>query len=310
MQPIFDVCMNDNDVVSGLDLDGLIARAIALLKANEPPEGYFLAYSGGKDSVAILKLAKLAGVRFDAHHNFTTIDPPELVRFVMRTPGIVIDRPEKNMFVRIAENPAGPPNRFRRWCCKEYKEHGGTGRSKVMGVRAAESRGRARRWREVASAMDGSPVICPIVYWSDAQVWEFIRALRIEYCALYNEGFDRLGCVGCPLANKCQQREQFARWPRFEANWRRAIIANWERFKDKPNRFGLPRYHARFKTGEEFWQAWLTESRPDFLREECQSGILWTNQPGDEDGSSIIEVVSSDDHIGDFERRAMEEAGK
>ena len=36
--------------------------AIALLQAWEPPEGYYLAFSGGKDSVAIYGLAQKAGV--------------------------------------------------------------------------------------------------------------------------------------------------------------------------------------------------------------------------------------------------------
>lgn len=56
--------------------------AIERFENFEPPEGYFLAFSGGKDSSVILALAKMAGVKFDAHYTLTSVDPPELVRFI------------------------------------------------------------------------------------------------------------------------------------------------------------------------------------------------------------------------------------
>lgn len=43
--------------------------AIDRLKAFEPPEGYYLAFSGGKDSVVIKALADMAEVKYDAHYN-------------------------------------------------------------------------------------------------------------------------------------------------------------------------------------------------------------------------------------------------
>jgi len=42
-------------------------------------QGYYLAFSGGKDSIVIKKLALESGVKFDSWYNNTTIDPPELV---------------------------------------------------------------------------------------------------------------------------------------------------------------------------------------------------------------------------------------
>ena len=56
--------------------------AINRLQTFEPPEGYYLAFSGGKDSQCIYHLAKMAGVKFDAHYSVTTVDPPELMKFV------------------------------------------------------------------------------------------------------------------------------------------------------------------------------------------------------------------------------------
>ena len=59
-----------------------VELAIQRLKAFEPPEGYYVAFSGGKDSQCIYHLCQMAGVKFDAHYNVTSVDPPELVKFI------------------------------------------------------------------------------------------------------------------------------------------------------------------------------------------------------------------------------------
>jgi len=52
--------------------------SIERLQHFEPPEGYYLAFSGGKDSQCIYHLAMEAGVKFEAHYHITTVNPPEL----------------------------------------------------------------------------------------------------------------------------------------------------------------------------------------------------------------------------------------
>lgn len=67
-------------------------KAIERLKAFEPADGYYLAYSGGKDSDCIKILAQLSGVKFEAVHNLTTVDAPETVRYVQSQPDVKIDK--------------------------------------------------------------------------------------------------------------------------------------------------------------------------------------------------------------------------
>jgi phosphoadenosine phosphosulfate reductase len=150
-----------------------IKRAVDIVKCFCPPEGFYLAYSGGKDSVVAKKILDLANVPYDAHYNVTTVDPPELVKFIISQFDAVVyeyhdGRPYKHFVVKngclhpgtlengkviyfsiprlpmhtlIAERKM-PPTRLMRYCCEELKEVAGDGRVVVTGVRAAESRNR------------------------------------------------------------------------------------------------------------------------------------------------------------------------
>jgi phosphoadenosine phosphosulfate reductase len=76
-----------------------VQNAIGILKQFEPEDGYYLAFSGGKDSICIYQLAKMAGVKFDSHYNLTTVDPPEVVRFIKTEyPDVEIHRPKESMW--------------------------------------------------------------------------------------------------------------------------------------------------------------------------------------------------------------------
>ena len=201
-----------------------VAIAIDRLQAFEPPEGYYLAFSGGKDSQTIYHLAVESGVKFDAHYNITGIDPPELVYFIRSNyPDVERHIYKKSMFQLIED--WGLPTRRRRFCCAELKEHGGEGRLVVTGVRWAESTKRKSRkpFEVIASKREnsmlfndnederrlfenciqkGKRVVNPIIDWEDADVWEYLNGRNIEHCILYDRGYTRIGCIGCPMAGR------------------------------------------------------------------------------------------------------------
>lgn len=123
--------------------------AIERMKMFEPEEGYYLAFSGGKDSQCIYHLAKQAGVKFDAHYRVTSVDPPELVQFIKRQyPDVHLDVPHyadgtpATMWNLIPVKQM-PPTRIVRYCCQTLKETGGEGRATMTGVRWAESANRS-----------------------------------------------------------------------------------------------------------------------------------------------------------------------
>ena len=250
--------------------------AIDRLQYFEPPEGYYLAFSGGKDSQTIYHLAKEAGVKFDAHYNLTTVDPPELVHFIKDNyPDVTINKPKLTMWKLIAKK--GLPSRQRRWCCEQLKERGGEGKICVTGVRWAESHARSlRRPFEVIGKtvkeaklfndndedrrlfencmQKGKRIINPIIDWKDEDVWEFIKGRGLKYCILYDQGFKRIGCIGCPLAGDKQQQSDFERYPKYLANYKRAVTKFFPGYLERCKKRGN---NPQFKTVEEMMDWWI-----------------------------------------------------
>ena len=143
-------------MIHQLNMNGMdkVQVAIDRFRTFEPPEGYYLAFSGGKDSVVIKALADMAGVKYDAHYNLTSVDPPELVQFVKSFPDVIIDRPKDKdgnqiTMWNLIPRKKMPPTRIVRYCCKELKEVGGQGRLVVTGVRWAESPNRKNNQGEI-----------------------------------------------------------------------------------------------------------------------------------------------------------------
>lgn len=264
--------------------------AIDRLRTFEPPEGYYLAFSGGKDSQCIYHLAKEAGVKFDAHYNLTTVDPPELVYFIRENyPDVVVDKPQKTMWQLIVEN-GSPPTRLQRYCCRELKERGGEGRVTITGVRWTESvrRQKTRRLAEFMghSSKDrilfsdndearqmmencqkkGKFVLNPIIDWTDNDVWEYIKSHGLKYCCLYDEGETRIGCIGCPMGGAKSMEKDFLRWTKYKENYLRAFSKMLQRRKDK----GRTTY---WQTPEEVMHWWIYGTDKDHAQIDGQMEI-------------------------------------
>jgi len=214
---------------------------------------YYLAFSGGKDSIVIKDLCEKAGVSFETHHNLTGIDPPDLYRYMKKEhTDVIYHRPGEAYFQLIKIN--GLPSRWTRWCCSVFKEGGGNGRTVITGVRWSESNARSKR-QEIefdrygsqskdaiknrltfenegddekrrmieACQTKGKHILNPIIDWTDKDVWAYIKKNELPYCELYDCGFDRIGCVGCPLASPKNRLKAFERYPQFERAYIRSI---------------------------------------------------------------------------------------
>lgn len=248
--------------------------SIERIKQIEPRDGsWYLAFSGGKDSCVIKALADMAGVKYDAHYRITSVDPPELVRFIKEHhPDVALDFPRDEegnvitMWNLIPRNTM-PPTRIVRYCCKYLKEDGGEGRDKITGVRWAESSRRRRRWGGIQlqdkdktnidpDNMDEDMVrycmqskgfvLNPIIDWDDDEVWEFIKRFNVPYCELYDKGYKRLGCIGCPM--NTNKEEELNRYPKFKQAYIRAFDRMIKSHQKKEN---------NWEKGEDVYKWWV-----------------------------------------------------
>lgn len=192
----------------------LFDEAIATLQEYEPPEGYYVAFSGGKDSIVILDLVRRSGVKHDAHMNITSVDPPELIAFVKKHyPDVERHRPKLTMF-QLIEKWAYLPTCKTRFCCSELKERGGHNRVVITGIRKAESSRRAKRTMfEISQTDKTKRMVHIIIDWKDNDVWDYIKSLKLPYPSLYDESWKRIGCIGCPMTSHKERQRQFKLYP-------------------------------------------------------------------------------------------------
>lgn len=242
-------------------IEDKVKIAIERIKNFCPPEGYYLAFSGGKDSIVIKELADMAGVKYDAHYNVTTIDPPELIYYIRKYHKNVYWERPKIPFLKQLET-RGYPQRQRRWCCDEYKERGGQNRIVMTGVRWEESKKRSGRRMVEKCFKDGSKTyLNAIIDWTELDVWEFIRQRKLPYCTLYDQGFTRIGCLFCPMAQQSARMREIARYPRLKA----AFIKSFEKLYENKKKQGKTSVDY-WKNGADMFGYWInnqTKDNPD-----------------------------------------------
>ncbi len=312
----------------------LLQKAERLALQYDAENGYFLAFSSGKDSQVLYHVAKLAGVKFKAHMNLTSVDPPEVIRFARtQYPDVELVKPKDSIFNIAIKRQILPTMRV-RWCCAEYKETAGAGRVTLIGIRHEESSRRARRkeveidsrkfsgtleeldaYRAARSEKESKPhrgrpskakqitivnadgertlgcingkeslLISPIIEWTEAEIWAFLNTLGIAHCSLYDEGWHRIGCIGCPMSSVKQKRLEEKRWPHVKRNWIKAIKTIrrggvfkrefiWWNIKADPL-LCIPRLYGggqRQNTG--LWAGFSDGSSPDRLTDEQEDAI-------------------------------------
>lgn len=227
-----------------------------------------LGFSGGKDSVVTYMILVKSGIDFEPIYSLTSVDPPELVNYIKNVfnpwaerlgyPKVKFSKYKKwtrgknkgkmkTMWTLIA-NRAIPPTRNIRYCCSDLKENTGkAGDTVFTGVRWEESR--ARSQRTMVGFYNKKICVRPIIDWSETEVWSYILENEIPYCCLYDQGWDRLGCIGCPLSSN--QKRELAIYPQYK----RLYIMAFNKMIEYRNRNGFS--DEGWKTGEDVYKWWI-----------------------------------------------------
>lgn len=216
-----------------------------------------VAFSGGKDSLVLKHLIKRSGIKARFIYSPPSVDPPELVHYIKKYHKDVEIKPYKKdkegkeitMWTLIPKKLM-PPSRLVRYCCDVLKERTGEeGDTVFLGVRWAESSKRSKL--SMVGFWKKKIVVRPIIDWTDEEVWEYIHKYKLPYCELYDKGFERIGCIGCPLASKNQKKE-LELYPKFKE----AYIRAFDRMIQERIKKGK---ECNWETGKEVYKWWIGE---------------------------------------------------
>lgn len=189
-----------------------------------------------------------------------------------------------------------PPTRLQRYCCKVLKEASTPNRICLTGVREAEST--KRKGRDIFNTRGGTykdalffsldhaievhresqeikddawdctlikrmkehndVVVTPIYYWSDEDIWKYINFNSIEVNPLYQRGYKRVGCIGCPMATYKQVMKQFKDYPTYKDNYIRAFnrMLDARKASGKDDVTGKEGFHV-WNTGNDVFEWWI-----------------------------------------------------
>lgn len=174
-----------------------------------------------------------------------------------------------------------PPSRVIRYCCSELKETGCKNRMIATGVRWAESRKRKERetFENIATdkkkkikvtdekmlltdnddtrrlfeqcQLKAKTVVNPIIDWKDRDIWDYYWNECKSHNPLYQMGYYRVGCIGCPIAGKSRWKE-FADFPKYKQMY----INAFDRMLKVRKSRGL---EGKWKNGEEVFIWWMED---------------------------------------------------
>ena len=97
----------------------------------------------------------------------------------------------------------------------------------------------------------GTRTINPIIDWTESDVFGYASAEKICMNPLYECGWKRVGCIGCPMAGKHRNTE-FKRYPKIRA----AYVRAFDRMLAERQKRGLP---CNWQTGEDVMHWWMED---------------------------------------------------
>jgi cysteine desulfurase/selenocysteine lyase len=255
-------------------------RAIKHHMSDRPTSN--VSFSGGKDSTAVLHLARKAGVT-KAFFIDTGLEFPETIAFV-KSQGVEIVGGAGDFWQAVEK--AGPPGKDNRWCCKFQKLRplklylAQVGPCvTIQGNRWYESWNRASL--DETSQNPDNPLqlnISPIRNWRALEVFLYLWWQNAEMNPLYEQGIERIGCYLCPAMLESEYEQIRTSHPEYAKRWD-AFVERWAEKK------GMPEAYCR-------WGLWRWKALPKKMRELCRDRGIAVN----EDFTLVATAPKKKDH--------------
>ncbi|TFF89412.1 MAG: hypothetical protein EU549_00685 [Promethearchaeota archaeon] len=178
-----------------------------------PDAPVIISFSGGKDSLCALLIAKQELKDFSIVFIDTGLEFPETIeytKFIIHKLNLdsklLIIRPKADFWELLSKY--GMPTRDYRWCnhilkllcMKNFISENYNGEVlTVLGSRKRESRARYREKIISKNKNIRNQINVNIIHkWSTFQVWLYIFREKVEFNPMYKKNFNRVGCWMCP----------------------------------------------------------------------------------------------------------------
>lgn len=124
----------------------------------------------------------------------------------------------------------------------------------------------------IAKAKKNDDLLCnPIYKWTDNDIWQYIEDREMKYNPLYDKGFARVGCIGCPMASN--QVQELEKYPKYKQNY----INAFDRMLKKRKELGKDDAQGKWTSALGVYKWWVNDTSIDgqmdifdFLKEEQQ----------------------------------------
>lgn len=109
-------------------------------------------------------------------------------------------------------------------------------------------------------------LVNPIIDWTDDDVWQFLRHYGCTSNPLYQCGYKRIGCIGCPMQGFRGMKADFVRYPKY----RRAYVRAFDKMVIEREKAGLGG-RLKWFNGEDVMRWWVGDD-PDQIGMDFDEG--------------------------------------
>jgi len=210
----------NQDILEKLSQDTIKKIYNTFVEYQKKIDVFYVAFSGGKDSVVTLDLVQraLPHNEFKVLFGDTGMEFPDTYDVIDKVgekceeAGIEFLVSRSNFTPEYTWNKIGPPAQKMRWCCgvhktapqilllREYTNNPHFRGMAMMGVRADESVTRSK-YDELnfGTKHKGQYDYYPILNWNSAELFLYMYQERLFLNETYKSGNSRAGCLVCPM---------------------------------------------------------------------------------------------------------------
>ena len=106
----------------------------------------------------------------------------------------------------------------------------------------------------ISKAKKNDDLMCnPIYKFTDSEVWEFIQDRGMKYNPLYDKGFKRVGCLGCPMSSK--QVDELEMYPKYKEQF----IRTFDKMLERRKSLGKDDSIGKWTSGEAVYKWWVQD---------------------------------------------------